>query len=145
MAWDLNLQLKASGPITATENGNDVNTEGGGFAEFRAFYGTITGTNPTCDLEIHASTDGGTVYRKIGVMPQVVGDDDDKQVAIMVYVPKPDSGQTVTKLRYRAVIGGSNTPTFPFSVEGRGVPTVAPYAPDEDLQEGFAFPGADVA
>ncbi len=128
----------------ATGNGDDVNTEGGGFAEFRAHYGTITGTTPTCDLEVHASTDGGTVYRKIGTMPQVVGTDDNKAVALMVYIPKPGSGQTVTKVRYRAVIAGTS-PSFAFTIEGRGVPGLAPYALDDDLSEGFAFPGADVA
>ena len=108
MARDTNLQLEAKAtPVTATGNGTAKDTEGGFFAIVRIFGGTITDANETFDLIVQASIDGGSTYRNIGAFPQIVATDDDVEVARPVYVPKPDSSNTVTKVRTDWTVAGT--------------------------------------
>ena len=103
---NLALERKAT-PVTATGQGTAVDTEGGFFCVVRIQGGTITDADETFDLIVQASIDGGTNYRNIGAFPQIVAADDDVEVARPVYVPKPDSSNTVTKVRTDWTVAGT--------------------------------------
>lgn len=145
MAKDTNLALlttatayTASGVIGAGEAWAGIRaTEGGFMVAVRVYAGAMTGTNPTCDLDIQVRRDG-TNWRSVGKFPQLVDTDDNVEIARLAYIPRPDSGQAVTSIRLYATIGGT-TPSFTFNrVDVEPLVSLGVPAADETLGIGLA-------
>ena len=112
MARDINLELVAAPEdIAGTgDKGVEKDTEGGFFAMIRCFYGAITGSTVVNDLQVLCSIDGGSTDFHIGQFPTVDESDDDIEIARVVYIPKPASGQTVTKVKLNVRTSSGTTP-----------------------------------
>lgn len=116
MVRDANLKMVAStDPFTTTTAKTAIDTEGGYRADVRLFVGTITDADETLNLTVEASIDGGSNYRHIGEFPIIIATDDNVELARSVIVPKPASGQTVTKVRLKARAIAGTTPSFPIN------------------------------
>lgn len=140
MARDVDLKLADDGtPIDSTTALAAINTEGGFPAMVRAFLGTVTDADETMNLTVEASIDGGSNYFHIGEFPGFVAGDDDIEIARLVYVPRPASGQTVTKVRLKARAVAGTTPSFPITAYLEPLVSLAPPAVDEALAEGIAL------
>ncbi|KKK90013.1 hypothetical protein LCGC14_2727330 [marine sediment metagenome] len=120
MARDVNLRLiptTAGGAAVDLEgvadNGSEIDTEGGFFAIVRLWLGTVTGSTVVCDVEILCSIDGGSTDFHIGQFPTIDEADDDIELARVVYIPKPASGQTVTKVKLHTRTSSGTTPVVP--------------------------------
>lgn len=138
MARDINLRLANAADLTATGQQTAVDTEGGFFAIARLNNALITGTTPLFDFDIEASIDGGSTYFKIGSFPQLDGADDNIEIARPVYIPRPASGQTITKVRLQYTVSGTtpvcnDTTVYLEPMVSLGVPAV-----DEQLASGLA-------
>ncbi len=111
MAKDVNLQLEdAAVHAAGTEFSDVVDTEGGFRADIVCRIGDITTGSDTVDITIQCSIDGGSNYFGIGAFPQL-NDAEDEELLISrpVFIPKPASGQIITKVRLEVVVsaGGS--------------------------------------
>ncbi len=117
MVRDVNLQLISGATAMAGTGakGSVVDTEGGFFALVSALLGTCTGTTVAVSVAIQASIDGGSTYQHIGQFPILDESDDDIEISRPVWVPKPASGQTVTKVRLNTVVSSGTTPVVPFN------------------------------
>lgn len=74
--------------------------------------GTVTGTDPTCDIAIFVADDSsGTNAVQVAAFRQLVGTDDDVRLIQTVRVLKPYIGAVAT-------VGGTS-PVFPLSVKVR--------------------------
>lgn len=114
MARDVNLQLISGATAMAGTGakGSVVDTEGGFYALVSMLLGTCTGT-PAVSVAVQASIDGGSNYFHIGQFPILDEDDDDIEISRVVWVPKPASGQTTTKVRLNTVVSGGGSPVVP--------------------------------
>jgi len=114
MVRDVNLQLISGATAMAGTGvkGSVVDTEGGFYAIVSMLLGTCTGT-PEVSVAVQASIDGGSNYFHIGQFPILDEDDDDIEISRAVWVPKPASGQTVTKVRLNTVISSGGSPVVP--------------------------------
>ena len=131
MVRDVNLKLlDAATPITTSTNQTAKDTEGGFRADVRLYIGTITDADETLALHLDASTDGGSTYFQIASFPGIVATDDGLEIARAAYVPYPDPGQTVTKVRTRSVVAGT-TPSFPITAYLEPLVSLAVPATDE--------------
>lgn len=112
---DVNLVLIAGAtPMAGTGvKGSVVNTEGGFRADVRMFLGTCSGSSVLVEVKVEASIDGGSNYYHIGQFPVFDADDDDVEIARPVYIPKPDSDNTVTKVRLNTVSSAGSSPVVP--------------------------------
>ena len=112
MVRDVNLQLISGATAMAGTGakGSVVDTEGGFFALVSALLGTCTGTTVAVSVAIQASIDGGSTYQHIGQFPILDESDDDIEISRPVWVPKPASGQTVTKVRLNTVVSSGSSP-----------------------------------
>ncbi|KKL14835.1 hypothetical protein LCGC14_2511700, partial [marine sediment metagenome] len=90
-----------------------IDTEGGFWGMVRMWLGTCTGSSVLVEVKVEASIDGGSNYYHIGQFPILDEDDDDIEIARPVYIPKPASGQTVTKVRLNTVSSAGTTPVVP--------------------------------
>lgn len=115
MVRDIDLQLIAASTEMAGTGakGSVVDTEGGFWAMARMFLGTVTGTSVVVDVKVEASIDGGSNYFHIGQFPSIDEADDDVEIARPIYIPKPDSSNTVTKVRLNTVASAGTTPVVP--------------------------------
>lgn len=133
---DVNLVLReAADPLVATGAGDAVDTEGGFRADVRCFGGTLSSAQ-THDLVVQASVDGGSNYYSIGAFPQIDNADDDIVIARSVTIPKPNSSNTVTKVRIYDTVTG--TPSWPVDIFLEPLLSLAIPANDNDLTEGLA-------
>ncbi len=112
---DVNLALisGATAMPGVGAKGSVVDTEGGFRADVRMFLGTCTGTTVVCDVQIEASIDGGSNYYHIGQFPKLDESDSDVEIARSVYVPKPASDQTYTKVRLYTRTSSGSSPVVP--------------------------------
>jgi hypothetical protein len=92
--------------------GSVVDTEGGFYALVSMLLGTCTGT-PAVSVAVQASIDGGSNYFHIGQFPILDEDDDDIEISRVVWVPKPDSSNTATKVRLNTVVSSGGSPVVP--------------------------------
>ncbi|KKM96119.1 hypothetical protein LCGC14_1181390 [marine sediment metagenome] len=115
MARDLNLELVATSTDFAGtgDKGVEKDTEGGFWAMIRLFLGTVTGTTVVCDIQVLCSIDGGSTDFHIGQFPTIDEADDDIEIARVVYIPKPDSSNTVTKVKLNTRTSSGSTPVVP--------------------------------
>lgn len=139
MARDVNLKLADAGtPITSTTALAAINTEGGGFAWVHIQLGTVTDADETMSLTVECSIDGGSNYFHIGEFPGFVAADDNISISRPIYIPRPASGQTVTKVRLKARAVAGTTPSFPITSYIEPIISLAPPAMDEMLAQGLA-------
>jgi len=115
VARDTNLELVASSTDFAGtgDKGTEKDTEGGFWAMIRLFLGTITGTTVVNDIQVLCSIDGGTTDFHIGQFPTIDEADDDIEIARAVYIPKPDSSNTVTKVKLNTRVSSGTSPVVP--------------------------------
>ena len=118
MARDVNLAfITGSTEMGGTGvKGSVIDTEGGFWATVRMLLGTCTGTSVLVEVKVEASIDGGSNYKHIGQFPILDEDDDDIEIARPVYIPKPDSSNTVTKVRLNTVSSGGSNVVVPVNV-----------------------------
>lgn len=114
MVRDVNLQLISGATAMAGTGakGSVVDTEGGFYALVSMLLGTCTGT-PAVSVAVQASIDGGSNYFHIGQFPILDEDDDDIEISRVVWVPKPDSSNTATKVRLNTVVSSGGSPVVP--------------------------------
>ena len=115
MARDVNLAFITGATAMAGTGakGSVIDTEGGFWGVVRMWLGTCTGTSVLVEVKVEASIDGGSNYYHIGQFPILDEDDDDIEIARPVYIPKPASGQTATKVRLNTVSSAGTTPVVP--------------------------------
>ncbi len=115
MARDVNLAFITGATAMAGTGakGSVIDTEGGFWGMVRMWLGTCTGSSVLVEVKVEASIDGGSNYYHIGQFPILDEDDDDIEIARPVYIPKPASGQTVTKVRLNTVSSAGTTPVVP--------------------------------
>ena len=139
MPRDINLKLADSGtPITSTTALTAVDTEGGFYALVVMDMGVITDSDETFNITVEASGDNGSNYFHIGEFPQIANGDESTKISRPVYVPKPDSGQTKTKVRLKARAVGGTTPSLPVDAWLEPMVSLSPPAIDEVLGQGVA-------
>lgn len=138
MARDVNLILDSGSTITANGQTTAIDTEGGFYAIVRELFGAITGTSPTLDTDLEVSIDGGSNYFKVASIPQLVGTDDDIEIARVAYIPRPASGQTVTKVRLSDVVSGTSPSFARTNSYLEPLVSLAVPAIDEGLSQGLA-------
>ena len=141
MAREANLKLVEDGSITATGNSATVkDTEGGFLAWVSMLLGaTISGSSITWDIYVQASPDGGSTYYQIGKFQQIDEEDDSKFLRIPVYVPRPESGQTVTTCRVKYTLAGGASTMVVTSVFLAPMVSLAVPAGDDDRETGAAI------
>ena len=134
---DLVLAAKAV-PLGASGSSTAIECEGGFYAVVRFMGGTITDADETFDVDIEASVDDEGTYGKIGSLPQVVGTDDDINIARVVYIPRPilSTPVEVTHVRLTWAAGGT-TPSWPVDVWIEPLVSLAVPAVDEGLLQGL--------
>jgi hypothetical protein len=138
MARDVDLILDNGQTLTATAQTTAIDVEGGMFVMFRLFGGTFGNATDTLDADLEVSVNGGSNYYKVGSLPQLDGADDDIEIARVAYIPVPDSGQTVTKVRLNYTIGNNDSPSFVISkVFLEPLISISPPALDEELSIGL--------
>ena len=138
MVRDVNLKMRDSGtPLGASGSSAAIDTEGGFYAAFRFTGGTITDADETFAVVIEASIDGGSNYFPIAALPGIVAADDAIEIARVGYIPRPASGQTVTKVRLTWVAAGT-TPSWPVNVYCEPLVSLGVPAVDEQLAVGLA-------
>ncbi len=115
MARDVNLALITGATAMAGTGakGSVIDTEGGFWATVRMLLGTCTGTSVLVEVKVEASIDGGSNYYHVGQFPILDESDDDVEIARPVFIPKPASGQTVTKVRLNTVSSAGSSPVVP--------------------------------
>jgi len=138
MVKDVNLRLANAADITATGQQTAVDTEGGFRADVSLQTAAITGTTPTARFQVEASIDGCSTYFHIGEFPLLDGADDDIRIMRSVYVPKPASGQTVTKVRLAYIITGTTPVYNDVTAYLEPMLSLAAKETDVDLAEGLA-------
>lgn len=113
---DVALKLvDASAPFTNTTATTPVLTEGGFRADVRAYLGTITDADEVMTLNVQAAIDGGSVWHNICTFPGFIATHDGLEIARSCYVPRPQAGQTHTRVRLQASSIAGTTPSFPIS------------------------------
>ncbi len=141
MVKDVNLQLISGATAMAGTGakGSVVDTEGGFYALISMLLGTCTGTTVAVSVAVEASIDGGSNYFHVGQFPILDEGDDDIEISRVVYIPKPDSSNTVTKVRLNTVISSGATPVVPVN-QAFLEPLVSLATPgiDEQLTQGVA-------
>ena len=115
MARDVNLQLISGATAMAGTGakGSVVDAEGGFYALVSMLLGTCTGTTVAVSVAIEASIDGGSNYFHIGQFPILDESDDDIEISRVVWIPKPNSSNTTTKVRLNTVVSSGTTPVVP--------------------------------
>jgi VCBS repeat-containing protein len=99
------ITLKSSGAQTASTNGTAVETTGGSMSLTLAVT-AASGTNPTLDITIQGSDDGTTFYT-LGTFAQKTGVASEKKAF-----------EAPPFVRYASTIGGTDTPSFTYSILG---------------------------
>ncbi len=115
MVRDVNLQLISAATAMAGTGakGSVVDSEGGFYALVSMLLGTCTGTTVVVDVAVEASIDGGSNYFHIGQFPSLNESDDDIEISRVVWVPKPNSSNTTTKVRLNTVVSTGTSPVVP--------------------------------
>lgn len=139
MVQDTNLVLETGQTVTADVNGTAKDTEGGFYSMVRLFGGVFGNATDTLVVVVEASIDGGSNYYSIGEFPLLDGADDSLEIARVVYVPRPNSSNTVTKVRVRYDITNNDSASFVISkIFLEPLVSIAPPALDEELSIGLA-------
>ncbi len=135
MARDVNLALITGATAMAGTGakGSVVEPEGGFYALVSMLLGTCTGTTVVVSVAIQASIDGGSNYFHIGQFPILDQDDDDIEISRVVWVPKPNSSNIVTKVRLNTVVSSGSTPVVPVN-QAFLEPLVSLAGPGVDLE-----------
>ncbi len=115
MARDVNLAFITGATAMAGTGakGSVIDTEGGFWAQVRMQLGTCTGSSVLVEVKVEASIDGGSNYYHVGQFPILDESDDDIEIGRPVYIPRPASGQTVTKVRLNTVSSAGSSPVVP--------------------------------
>ena len=115
MARDINLAFVTSATEFATTGakGSVVQCEGGFYALVRLILGTLTGSSALVSIAVQASVDEGSNYYHIGEFPILDESDDDVEIARPVYVPKPTTAGTKTRVRLNVITAGGTVTLFP--------------------------------
>lgn len=138
MALDVELVVDEDRVVTADESTEYIECEGGFLAWARLWTGAMSGTNPTCDVRLQYSPDGGSNYYLLGKFQQLVGTNDNARLAIPVYIPHPSSTEQKVRVRANYDVGGT-TPSFAIShLILDPIVSLAPLATDEEANEGAA-------
>lgn len=136
---DVNLKLSDSGtPIVNTTALAAIDTEGGFYANISVQLNVVTDADETMSLTVEASKDGGSNYFHICEFPGFVAADDNIHIARSCYIPRPASGQSVTKVRLKARAVAGTTPSFPITSYIEPLLSLGPPAIDEVLAQGVA-------
>lgn len=141
MPRDVDLQLVDDDTITNEGTSTAIDTEGGFRADIRLFLGTLAATADTIRIKVQASRDGGSNYFDICEFPLIDGADDDLEIARSCYIPQPDPGVLVTKVRLNYYDLSENA-TESFQIESAWIEpllSLAPPAVDEELNSGLAL------
>lgn len=114
-ARDIALAFVTSATEFATTGakGSVVQCEGGFRADVRLFLGTLTGSSASVSIAVQTSVDEGSNYYHIGEFPILDEDDDDLEIARPVYVPKPTTAGTLTRVRLNVITAGGTVTLFP--------------------------------
>ena len=136
MPRDANLILDAGETVIANGDTTAIDTEGGFLAWVFAIMGAMSGADTTCDIYVQASPDGGSNYYMIGKFQQLGPTNDDAEMRIPVYIPRPSTGQTVTKVRLHKVVAGVAPSYVVEKVFVEPMLSIAPPAIDENLRTG---------
>lgn len=122
--YDTALELRAAANIGTTATTTAIDVEGGSDAELHVAWLAQSGTDPTLQVDLEASVDGGSNYAKIARSRVFTGADDPGtgetyfHASAPVYIPKPTGvdaykGSALrTKVRVVSTVGGSDTPLF---------------------------------
>ncbi len=115
MARDVNLAFITGATAMAGTGakGSVIDTEGGFMGQVRMQLGTCTGSSVLVEVKVEASIDGGSNYYHVGQFPILDESDDDIEIGRPVYIPRPASGQTVTKVRLNTVSSAGSSPVVP--------------------------------
>lgn len=115
MARDIGLAFVTSATEFAATGakGSVIQCEGGFYALVRLFLGTLTGSSALVSIAVQASVDEGSTYCHIGEFPILDEDDDDVEIARPVYVPKPTTAGTKTRVRLNVITAGGTVTLFP--------------------------------
>lgn len=139
-ARDANLKLDEDRSFTANADSTAIDTEGGFLAWVSMLLGTLTGGGAKMDVYVQASMDEGSNYYCIGKFQQILDTHDDKFLRIPVYVPRPTTAGTFTKVRlhYVETTAGCN-PFVIVDVFLEPMVSIAPPAIDEVEASGCAI------
>jgi len=136
---DTALILDSGETVIANGSTTAIDTVGGFLAWVALRMGTITGAGTTLDVRVQATPDGGSNYYLLGKFQQLGPTDDDKFLRIPVYIPRPESGQTVTSVRLNFVVAGG-APSYAIDrCDLEPMVSLAVNALDEELVEGAAI------
>lgn len=117
-AIDSNLVI-TNGAITADGDSTAIDVEGGSIAEYVVIFTAVSGTSPTCSINLKCSIDGGSNYYTLMILPTL--DDGDEYsttsdpregvLARLVYIPRGNSSNKLVKVKETFDVGGT-TPSF---------------------------------
>lgn len=113
--YDASLVLDDGTARTANVTLTAINVEGGSLSEVVFGCGAISGTTPTDTVSVEVSVDGGSTYFEILRTTVLDGADLNAPFARLAWIPVPNSGQTLTKVRAKHAIGGT-TPSFSITI-----------------------------
>jgi hypothetical protein len=97
----------ASGPRGVTGGGPSFNSGAADSLEAVLTISAVVGTNPTLDVYLETSIDGGTTWDTVSTFPQKVGVGTDGHV----FGPLGDV------CRWRWTVGGTVGPSFTFAID----------------------------
>lgn len=112
---DLAFITSAQAATSTGDIGDEIDTEGGFYAIVRMFLGTWTGSSAIVDIEVFCSIDGGSNDFHIGQFPKLDESDSDLEIARLVYIPVPESDQTVTKVKLSVRVAGGTVTLAPIN------------------------------
>lgn len=136
MAADVNLILDSGQTITGDTNGTPVTCEGGWLGWAKLKLGAMTG-GTSLAVRIQFSIDEGANYYMAGKFQLLGGNDDNKYLAIPVYIPQPDTAGELVRVRVNYDDTGAGTWVITKCWLEPMLSLAVP-ALDEELQEGAA-------
>lgn len=142
MARDVELILDDGRTVTADENTDYIEVEGGMLCVARMWLGALSG-GTSLDVRVQSSPDGGTNYYMSGKFQQIVPTDDNKVFGCLCYIPRPASGQFKTRVRLNYDADGAISNVIS-KVVLEPLESISPPALDEKLSEGIAILAAAV-
>lgn len=107
-----------SGAISSTTTSGSTSTANIGTFSIGIPVTAVSGTNPTCDVQVQESFDGGTNWTPLYQFERIT--------ATGMYY-SPPLRTTGTSIRYVRTIGGTNTPTFTMSSTRMTRPVTSTY------------------
>lgn len=139
MPNDVNLQFETGRTVTADGDSEVIECEGGFYANVRIKFGTLAANGDTLDISVRCSVDGGSNYFDLMKFPQLLGVDDNLEIARPVYVPQPDTAGAMVKLKLNHNVSANGTESFAITWAFlQPLLSLAPPALDEKLGIGLA-------